>query len=358
MVYVVIAAYVILAVLFLVAEGKKQLVYATLAAALSSAMALVTHLKDEPLWKMLVYFGVGVVFAFFTWAALSDDKKPQPNKNRAVAAVLALLLGGLGAHKYYLGQYGRALLYLLLSWTGISVVLSVIEFVYLLFIPKETFCAKFHISTAKPTPTATAAPARQPVSVPAAQPVAQHVPAPVVVHEACVDVGTENTSISEEMAEKYKAVQFVLDDALQKANAIQVFGEQEGNELAAIREALKKLNEDFHAEIERLKNASEWDRFCIAFFGETNAGKSTIIESLRILYDEESKRVEAMEQKAEYYHLMKQHCADYRDLIASLEEVNVALKEHYGKKKAWLTYVLVGAISAVVGLVVGVILAN
>ena len=182
--------------------------------------------------------------------------------------------------------------------------------------------------------------------------------APVVVSADHIANDGENSTISVEMASKYKAVQFVLDDALQKANAIRVLGEQEGHELAAIKEMLKKLNEDFRVEIERLKNASEWDRFCIAFFGETNAGKSTIIESLRILYDEESKRVEAMEQQAEYYALMKQHCADYQDLIVSLEAVNAALEEHYGKKKQWLTCLVVGLISAVVGLVVGYLLAR
>ena len=33
-------------------------------------------------------------------------------------------------------------------------------------------------------------------------------------------------------------------------------------------------------------NSTEWDKLVIAFFGETNAGKSTIIETFRILFDE------------------------------------------------------------------------
>lgn len=33
-----------------------------------------------------------------------------------------------------------------------------------------------------------------------------------------------------------------------------------------------------------------WDNLVIAFFGETNAGKSTIIETMRVLFDEERKR--------------------------------------------------------------------
>ncbi|GAB4058411.1 hypothetical protein GCM10028811_08820 [Uliginosibacterium sediminicola] len=40
------------------------------------------------------------------------------------------------------------------------------------------------------------------------------------------------------------------------------------------------------------KNEAEWDKFTIAFYGETNAGKSTIIETLRIHLAEESKKAE------------------------------------------------------------------
>ena len=39
------------------------------------------------------------------------------------------------------------------------------------------------------------------------------------------------------------------------------------------------------ARIEEVKNGAVWDNLVIAFFGETNAGKSTIIETFRILFD-------------------------------------------------------------------------
>ena len=35
------------------------------------------------------------------------------SKNRTTAALLALLLGGIGAHKFYLGETGKGLIYLL-----------------------------------------------------------------------------------------------------------------------------------------------------------------------------------------------------------------------------------------------------
>ncbi|MDU9776032.1 hypothetical protein [Helicobacter pylori] len=43
-------------------------------------------------------------------------------------------------------------------------------------------------------------------------------------------------------------------------------------------------------ELESLKNNEEWENFTIAFYGETNAGKSTLIECLRLFFKERSKR--------------------------------------------------------------------
>ena len=43
----------------------------------------------------------------------------------------------------------------------------------------------------------------------------------------------------------------------------------------------------------------EWDNLVVAFFGVTNAGKSTIIETFRILFDEETRRVAILKSKGE-----------------------------------------------------------
>ncbi|WP_390566821.1 AAA family ATPase [Helicobacter pylori] len=42
-------------------------------------------------------------------------------------------------------------------------------------------------------------------------------------------------------------------------------------------------------ELESLKNNEEWENFTIAFYGETGAGKSTLIECLRMFFKEQSK---------------------------------------------------------------------
>lgn len=68
-------------------------------------------------------------------------------------------------------------------------------------------------------------------------------------------------------------------------------------------ENLGKINEKIQNEYHDLKKSSEWDRFTIAFYGETNAGKSTLIEALRLLWKEEGKleeqeRFKTIQQKS------------------------------------------------------------
>lgn len=67
----------------------------------------------------------------------SDGKSP------VVAALLAFFLGGLGAHKFYLGQVGMGVFYLCFSWTLIPILVSLAEGVYYLLQDKETFARKY-----------------------------------------------------------------------------------------------------------------------------------------------------------------------------------------------------------------------
>ncbi len=55
-------------------------------------------------------------------------------------------------------------------------------------------------------------------------------------------------------------------------------------------EVFQKLERESLKELESLKNNEEWENFTIAFYGETNAGKSTLIECLRLFFKERSKR--------------------------------------------------------------------
>ena len=58
------------------------------------------------------------------------------------------------------------------------------------------------------------------------------------------------------------------------------------------REDINNLNNELKNKILDLRNIHEWSKYTISFFGETNAGKSTIIESLRILLKDKDKTKE------------------------------------------------------------------
>ena len=48
-------------------------------------------------------------------------------KRPTIAVLLALFLGGLGAHRFYLGQTRVGMWYLLFSWTGIPALIAFVE---------------------------------------------------------------------------------------------------------------------------------------------------------------------------------------------------------------------------------------
>lgn len=65
-------------------------------------------------------------------------------KNQYVAALLAIFLGGLGLHRFYLGNILIGILYLLFCWTGVPAVLGFIEGIYFACIQESTFNAKYN----------------------------------------------------------------------------------------------------------------------------------------------------------------------------------------------------------------------
>lgn len=64
-------------------------------------------------------------------------------KSRTTAAVLALFLGGLGVHKFYLGNVGLGFVYLLLCWTFIPAIVALVEAILLFAMTDEKFAAKY-----------------------------------------------------------------------------------------------------------------------------------------------------------------------------------------------------------------------
>ena len=64
-------------------------------------------------------------------------------KSKTTAIVLALLLGGLGAHKFYLGQTLQGILYLVFCWTFIPLIVSVIDIIMYLTMSDQAFQEKY-----------------------------------------------------------------------------------------------------------------------------------------------------------------------------------------------------------------------
>lgn len=78
-------------------------------------------------------------------------------------------------------------------------------------------------------------------------------------------------------------------------------------------------------ELEELAKNQEWDSFTIAFYGETNAGKSTLIEALRIYFKEESKQKQELEFD-KIYSNYEEGFESVDELQAKIEELQTQLK--------------------------------
>ena len=76
-----------------------------------------------------------------------DERASWPVKSKIVAALLAFFLGGLGVHKFYLGQAGMGIVYILFCWTGIPAFIAFFEFIILLCTSDENFSRKYRCRT-------------------------------------------------------------------------------------------------------------------------------------------------------------------------------------------------------------------
>ncbi|WP_164869999.1 hypothetical protein [Helicobacter pylori] len=74
-------------------------------------------------------------------------------------------------------------------------------------------------------------------------------------------------------------------------------------------EVFQKLEFESLKELESLKNNEEWENFTIAFYGETGAGKSTLIECLRLFFKERSK----MDQQERFKRLYSNYQNNYQN---------------------------------------------
>ena len=77
----------------------------------------------------------GVVF--------SDRSCSAEGKNKVVAGLLGIFLGGLGIHKFYLGSIYTGIFYILFCWTFIPALIGFIEGIMYLCMSDEAFAEKY-----------------------------------------------------------------------------------------------------------------------------------------------------------------------------------------------------------------------
>lgn len=77
-------------------------------------------------------------FCKYCGQQLVSVPKPKPKKDHVTAGILAILLGGIGAHRFYLGEW-LGLIYLLFCWTGIPAIVGAIEGIIWLVNPERFY---------------------------------------------------------------------------------------------------------------------------------------------------------------------------------------------------------------------------
>jgi len=73
----------------------------------------------------------------------SPSALPANRKSKTTAGILALLLGGIGVHKFYLGKTGAGILYLVFFWTYIPAIVGFVEGIVYLTMSEEDFYRKY-----------------------------------------------------------------------------------------------------------------------------------------------------------------------------------------------------------------------
>jgi TM2 domain-containing membrane protein YozV len=71
-------------------------------------------------------------------------------KNKTTAGIFALLFGGIGIHKFYLGKIGTGIVYIFFCWTFIPAILGVIEGIKYLTMKDADFDVKYNELTQQP----------------------------------------------------------------------------------------------------------------------------------------------------------------------------------------------------------------
>ncbi|NTW55124.1 MAG: NINE protein [Chlorobaculum sp.] len=77
-------------------------------------------------------------------SSFGDIASVAPNgKSKLAAALFAIFLGGLGIHKFYLGQVGWGIVYIIFCWSFIPALVGFIEGILYLVMSDSEFISKY-----------------------------------------------------------------------------------------------------------------------------------------------------------------------------------------------------------------------
>lgn len=65
-------------------------------------------------------------------------------KDKTTAGILGIFLGGIGLHKFYLGQTGMGIVYFLACWTFIPAIIGFVEGIVILSMSDDKFNEKYN----------------------------------------------------------------------------------------------------------------------------------------------------------------------------------------------------------------------
>lgn len=135
--------------------------------------------------------------------------------------------------------------------------------------------------------------------------------------------------MSEQSSLIYEKVQHAVSTILLQLSEQQSESGKIKEDISSAVGNLSVLNDDISSELLNLKENSEWKKFVIAFYGETNAGKSTVIEAIRLLFKEQSiienqEKFKEIQKSSgltqEAFNQVRQEIIDLEDKIFSIQQ--------------------------------------
>lgn len=145
-------------------------------------------------------------------------------KNKTTAAVLAFFLGGIGGHRFYLGQVGKGIIYLIFCWSFIPAFVAFIDFIIFLTMSEDSFNMKYNKSY---------------------MPMYQQQQPTVVINNTNHGAQFSSASSSDEQQRSYDRKRFNQKDASPKIDPFEKAGDLKYEDYdfdGAIKDYLKSLN--------------------------------------------------------------------------------------------------------------------